>query len=81
MMNAKMASFQNGSNAVPRECSVEAISERLFERALTFDEIAELSEKCGLWDIERKAKKRHSSPFTFVVPANQLFGSVSRIVE
>jgi hypothetical protein len=80
-MNAKRASFHSESNAVPRECSVEAISELLFERALTFSEIVELSEKCGLWDIERKAKNRYSHPFTFVVPANQLFGSVSRIVE
>jgi hypothetical protein len=80
-MNAKKASFPSESNPVPRECSVEAVSARLFERALTFDEIAELSEKCGLWDIEQKARQRSISPFTFVVPANQFFGSVSRIVE
>jgi hypothetical protein len=80
-MNAKRVSFPSESNTVPCECSVEAISERLFERALTFGEIVELSEKCGLWDIERKAKQSYSRPFTFVVPANQIFGSVSRIVE
>jgi hypothetical protein len=80
-MNAKSVSFNSESNTLPRECSVAAISERLFERTLTFSEIVELSEKCGLWDIERRATKTYSSPFTFVIPANQLYGSVSRIVE
>ena len=80
-MNDKRFFFNSESNVVPHECSVAAISERVFERALTFSEVVELSEKCGLWDIESKAGKTYSHPFTFVVPANQIFGSVSRIVE
>jgi len=63
------------------ECSVEAVSQRLFERPLTFVEIAELSEKCGLWEIEREPGKNRSRPFTFVVPATQLVASFSRNVE
>jgi hypothetical protein len=80
-MNTKRDSAKSELNSVPYECSVAAISERLFERSLTFVEIAELSEKCGLWNIEGEAKKTASRPFTFTVPAIQLVTSVSRIVE
>ena len=68
-------------NALRDECSVEALSERLFERTLSIAEVVELSEKCSLWDIEKKVKKTYSSPFTFAVPTSQLFASVSRMVE
>ena len=63
------------------ECSVAALSKRLLERPLKFAEIVELSEKCGLEDIERRAANRRNQPFTFVVPAVQLVGSISRYVE
>jgi hypothetical protein len=80
-MNTKRVPVNSGVKSFPPECSVEAVSERLFERSLSFGEIAELSEKCGLWEIGKKATKSVSRPFTFVVPAVQLVASVSRIVE
>jgi hypothetical protein len=48
---------------------------------MTISEVVELSEKCGLWDIEGKTQKSFSRPLTFVVPASQTFASVSRMVE
>lgn len=80
-MNTKEVLPVRQSKSVPDECSVEAISERLYERSLTFAEIAELSEKCGLWDIEKDAPKPIGRPLTFLVPAVQLVASVSRFVE
>jgi hypothetical protein len=80
-MNTQKVATKSESNSVRYECSVEALSERLFERSLTFEEIAELSEKCGLWNIEKEAKKRARRPFTLTVPAMQLVTSVSRFVE
>jgi hypothetical protein len=80
-MNTKRVSLNLESNSVRYECSVAALSQRLLERTLTFEEIAELSEKCGLWEIERGAKKTVNRPLTFLVPAVQLVASVSRIVE
>jgi hypothetical protein len=80
-MNTQNIPAKGGSNSVRYECSVEALSERLFERSLTFGEIAELSEKCGLWNIEKEAKKKAARSFTFTVPAMQLVTSVSRFVE
>jgi hypothetical protein len=79
-MNTKRIPAKSELNSVRYECSVAALSARLFERSLTFVEIAELSEKCGLWNIEKEAKKT-ARPFTFTVPAMQLVTSVSRIVE
>jgi hypothetical protein len=81
LMNTQKVPAKSESNSFRSECSIEALSERLFERSLTFAEIAELSEKCGLWNIEKEAKKRASRPFTFTVPAMQLVSSVSRFVE
>ena len=80
-MNTKRVPLNSELNALRHECSVEALSERLFERTLSIAEVVELSEKCSLWDIEKKVKKTYSSPFTFGVPANQLLASVSRMVE
>jgi hypothetical protein len=80
-MNTKSVLLNRQSNTVACECSVAALSKRLYERTLTIAEVVELSEKCGLWEIEKETKKSYSSPFTFTVPANQLFASVSRIVE
>jgi len=80
-MNTKRVPLNGELNALRHECSVEALSERLYERTLSIAEVVELSEKCSLWDIEKKAKKTYSSPFTFAVPANQVFASVSRMVE
>jgi hypothetical protein len=80
-MNSQKIPGKSGMNSARYECSVEALSERLFERSLTFEEIAELSEKCGLWNIEKEGKKSAGRPVTFKVPAIQLVTSVSRFVE
>jgi hypothetical protein len=80
-MNTKSVILNKRSSTAACECSVAALSKRLYERTLTISEVVELSEKCGLWEIEKETKKSYSRPFTFVVPANQLFASVSRIVE
>jgi hypothetical protein len=80
-MNTQKIPAKGESNSIRYECSVEALSKRLFERSLTFKEIAELSEKCGLWNIEKEVKKKAKRPFTITVPAMQLVTSVSRFVE
>jgi hypothetical protein len=80
-MNTQKIHAKSEQNSVPYECSVAALSQRLFERSLTFGEIAELSEKCGLWNIEKEATKRVGRPLTRTVPAMQLVTSVSRFVE
>jgi hypothetical protein len=80
-MNTQKVSAKSDFNSVRYECSVAALSERLFERSLTFEEIAELSEKCGLWNIEKAANKSGRRPLTFTVPAIQQVTSVSRLVE
>jgi len=79
-MNTKSILLNRKSNTAACECSVAALSKRLYERSLTIAEVVELSEKCGLWEIEKETKS-YSRPLTFVVPANQVFASVSRIVE
>jgi len=63
------------------ECSAAAISERLFERPMTFAELAELSEKCDLWSVRERAPEWNSRPLTFVIPAVQMVASISRFVE
>jgi hypothetical protein len=80
-MNTKRVSLNSNSTSERTDCSIAAISERLFERTLTFAEIAELSEKCDLWEIEREARKNQRRPLTFLVPATQLVASFSRMVE
>jgi hypothetical protein len=47
---------------------------------MTFTEVVELSEKCGLWEIEKEAKTS-SRPLTFLVPTSQVYASVSRFIE
>jgi hypothetical protein len=79
-MNTQRIPAKSEMNSVRYECSAAALAARLFERQLTFVEIAELSEKCGLWNIEKEAKKT-VRPLTFTVPAMQIVTSVSRIVE
>jgi len=80
-MNTTKVSAHRGSNPVRQECSVDAISHRLFERTLSLSEVVELSEKCGFWDIEGDTKKTFSRPLTFNILATQAFASVSRMVE
>jgi hypothetical protein len=80
-MSTKRVPLNSELNSARSECSVEALSKRLFERSLSLSEVVELSEKCDFWDIEKKADKTFLPPFTFVVPANRIYGSVSRIVE
>jgi len=72
------------SNVLPAnrpECSAAAISERLFERPMTFAELAELSDKCDLWNVKERAPDWNNRSLTFVVPAVQLVVSISRVVE
>ena len=73
--------MSNVSPANRPECSPAAISARVYERPLTFAELAELSEKCDLWSVQERAPDWNSRPLTFVVPAIQLVASVSRFVE
>jgi hypothetical protein len=54
---------------------------RVFERALTFAEIAQLSHECELARREIVPAKSVKPPLTFVVPAQQIIASVSRFVE
>ena len=63
------------------ECSPAAISERLFERPMTFVELAELSDKCDLWNVKERAADWNNRSLTFVVPAVQMVASISRVVE
>ena len=80
-MNTKMVTANNKSSSARCECSVAAISQRLFEHTLTLAEVVELSDKCGLWDVESDSKKAFTRPLTFIVPTTQAFASVSRMVE
>ena len=80
-MSSKKIPLKNELNSVRRECSAASVSERIFERTLNFAEIAQLCEKCALWDIGKNADKTLKRPLTFVIPATQLFASVSRRVE
>jgi hypothetical protein len=79
-MNTNWVPVNRELRSVRPECSAAALSERLFEGPLSLAEVVELSEKCGLWDIE-KERKSFSRPLTFVVPATQVVASFSRIVE
>jgi hypothetical protein len=71
----------SGSSAAKRACSAKLLSSRSFELPLTFAEIADLSEKCDLWELEMPSTKTRKPPITFTIPAAQLFASVSRVVE
>jgi uncharacterized membrane protein len=79
-MNTKMVSANSKLSPVRSECSFEVVSKRLFERTMTFTEVVELSEKCGLWEIDKEVKTS-SRPLTFLVPTNQVYASVSRFIE
>lgn len=63
------------------ECSAAVLSKKLLERSLRLAEIAELSEKCDLWNPRKHAAKHINHALTFVVPAFQLVASISRYVE
>ena len=52
-----------------------------FDRALTFSEIAELSELCKPLYTETHSRNSYVSPLTFVLPAQQVVASISRLVE
>jgi hypothetical protein len=80
-MHTKKIHSISQSSPGKNECSIDAISERLYERSLTFAQIAELSEKCGPWNLEKDPAKSLDRPLTFVIPAFQLVASVSRFVE
>ena len=64
-----------------RKCAPPQLVDRLFERSLTFAEIADLSDKCNLWEVERSFDRIPKPPMTFTVPTVQLFASISRFVE
>ena len=63
------------------ECSAAVLSKKLLERSLKLAEIAELSEKCDLWNPRKHGAKQTDHSLTFVVPAFQLVASISRYVE
>jgi hypothetical protein len=52
-----------------------------FDRPLTFEEIAEMSERCEPIYRKIRATNSFTPPLTFVVPAYQLVASISRFVE
>jgi hypothetical protein len=68
-------------NPTRSECSRKYLSERRVERPLTFAEIADLAEKCDLWEVETASIRVPKPPMTFTVPTAQLFASVSRVIE
>ena len=80
-MNSTRLCVNQVFNSRQCECSPEYIAERLFERSLTFAEIADLSEKCNLWTVEGYSDKSPKLPITFTIPTAQLFASISRVVE
>jgi hypothetical protein len=80
-MNSTRLSVNKVFNSRQRECSPEHVAERLFERSLTFAEIADLSEKCNLWTVEGYSDRSPKSPITFTIPTTQLLASISRVVE
>jgi hypothetical protein len=53
----------------------------VFERTLTFGEIAELSEQCETVYRKVRFSDRFTPPLTFFVPAYQVVASISRFVE
>ncbi len=63
------------------ECSPAYLSERLSQRSITFAEIADLSDKCDLWEVDKASTICPRLPIIFTVPATQLFASISRVVE
>ncbi len=68
-------------NSNRAKCSRQYLSDRLFDLPLTFAEIADLSEKCDLWEVETAAIRAPKPPVTFTVPTTQMFASISRVVE
>jgi hypothetical protein len=52
-----------------------------FDRSMTLEEIAELSERC--LPVYRRFRSGNTfvPPLTFVVPAHQIVASISRFVE
>jgi hypothetical protein len=82
MCTSVVADYQVlNSNSAKRACSAKFLSKRSFELPLTFAEIADLSERCDLWELETTSRKTHKPPITFTVPTAQLVASISRVVE
>ena len=69
------------SKAAKRACSAKFLAKRNFELPLTFADVADLAEKCDLWEIETPSKISRKPPITFTVPTAQLVASMSRVVE
>jgi hypothetical protein len=80
-MNRTYQPVNRRSKSNLRECSPAYLSERLFERSITFAEIADLCEKCDLWEVDSAPTKSRKPPVTFIIPTAQLFASISRVVE
>jgi hypothetical protein len=80
-MNSTYLPVNRSSKSTARECSPAYLSERLFERSITFAEIADLAEKCDLWEVDGASAESRKPPITFTVPTIQLFASISRVVE
>jgi hypothetical protein len=82
MCATAVADYQTlNSNSAKRACSAKFLAKRNFELPLTFADIAELAEKCDLWELETPSKASRKPPITFTIPTAQLFASISRVVE
>jgi hypothetical protein len=79
-MNIKKVPENTERDSAACECLAACVEAR-FECGLSFAEIGELTEKCGFWETGKDWNKTFDRPLTFVVPATQLFASVSRRVE
>jgi hypothetical protein len=62
-------------------CSPAYLSARLSDGPITFAKIADLAEKCDLWEVGNISTKSPAPPITFTIPAAQQFASVSRVIE
>jgi hypothetical protein len=80
-MNTTYLPVNRSSKSTARECSPAYLSERLFEGPITFAEIADLAEKCDLWEVDSPSAKDRRPPVTFTIPTAQFFASISRVVE
>ena len=66
------------------ECSAAVLSKKLLERSLRLAEIAELSEKCDLWNPRKHAAKHTNHALYFrgsCLPAGCLDFAICRVIR
>ncbi len=78
-MNTTDSTVIQSFKSTRHECSPDYLSERFSGRSLTFAEIADLAEKCDLWEVEKP--KMMKPLVTFTIPTTQVFASISRVIE